>query len=85
MEMDEDVNLPVVSSLSGARERHGLPGHYPQSVRKIRVLCLPLGEILVALDLTTIDFWSVDLEGFDLEVLQTFPWKNIDVKESVKF
>jgi hypothetical protein len=78
--MDEDTAWPEVSSLNNARERHGLPGHYPKTVRQIRVLCVPLGDILKALELFHVDFWSVDLEGFDLEVLQTFPWDEIHVE-----
>jgi hypothetical protein len=78
--MDEDLAWPELSSLKNARERHRLPGHYPKTVRQIRVLCVPIGDILKALELKHIDFWSVDLEGFDLEVLQTFPWHEIDVE-----
>jgi hypothetical protein len=44
------------------------------------VLCVPVGEILEELGITNIDFWSLDIEGSDFDVLQTFPWEKIHVE-----
>ena len=80
--MDEDVGAPVMSALAGALER-SRPGEKmwnSGNMRKIMVLCVPIREILEVLGVTKINFWSLDIEGSDLEVLQSFPWDKVDVE-----
>jgi Methyltransferase FkbM domain len=43
------------------------------------VHCMPLYSILLALN-ETIDYFSLDIEGQELAVLQTLPFDKIDVK-----
>jgi FkbM family methyltransferase len=45
----------------------------------ISVQCFPLYSILLALNRTTVDFFSLDVEGFELEVLRTIPWDKVDI------
>lgn len=45
--------------------------------------CFPLYAILSALNLTTVDYFSLDIEGAELDVLKTIPWENVLIK--VKF
>ncbi|KAF2356270.1 Methyltransferase FkbM [Trinorchestia longiramus] len=44
------------------------------------VQCLPVYSLLVALNVTTVHYFSLDVEGVELEVLQTIPWDKVDIK-----
>ena len=83
MEMDENSRDLVLSALAGALER-SRPGEEVLwnrgKSKKIMVLCVPIGEILEVLGMRRIDFWSLDIEGSDLDVLKTFPWNKVDVE-----
>ena len=51
--------------------------HITRQVR--RVPCGPLGDWFSALRLTTIDFFSLDVEGAELVVLQTLNWEALTI------
>ena len=42
----------------------------------VDVPCLPIFTLLAALDFPTVDFFSLDVEGAELGILQTIPWEN---------
>ena len=42
--------------------------------------CFPLETLLLALKQKTVDFFSLDVEGVELEVLKTIPFDKIDIK-----
>ncbi|CAG0923092.1 unnamed protein product [Notodromas monacha] len=44
------------------------------------VPCYPLTAILIAANVTSIDFFSLDLEGLELKVLKTINWDLINIK-----
>ncbi|XP_013387737.1 uncharacterized protein LOC106156854 [Lingula anatina] len=44
-----------------------------------RLLCLPIQTLLSTIGRTHVDFFSLDIEGAELEVLQAFPWDKITV------
>ncbi|KAK8384258.1 hypothetical protein O3P69_009189 [Scylla paramamosain] len=46
----------------------------------VTVEAFPLYAILQALNVTVIDFLSLDVEGFELKVLKTVPWDKIKVR-----
>jgi Methyltransferase FkbM domain len=46
----------------------------------ISVQSFPIYSILLALNRTTVDFFSLDVEGFELAVLKTIPWDKVDIK-----
>ena len=46
----------------------------------ISVQSFPIYSILLALNRTTVDFFSLDVEGFELDVLRTIPWDKVDIK-----
>ena len=50
-----------------------------------KLQCFPLYSILLAVGQTTIDLFSLDVEGFELDVLQTIPWDKVDIKVQIKF
>ncbi|XP_059483971.1 protein Star-like isoform X2 [Neocloeon triangulifer] len=45
-----------------------------------KVHCMPLFSILKALNRPTIDFFSLDIEGNELDVLRTLPFDEVDIK-----
>uniref|UniRef100_A0A0P4WF87 Methyltransferase FkbM domain-containing protein n=1 Tax=Scylla olivacea TaxID=85551 RepID=A0A0P4WF87_SCYOL len=44
-----------------------------------RVKCFPLYTLLLALNTTHLNFLSLDVEGAELQVLQTVPWEKVRV------
>lgn len=52
----------------------------------VDVQCLPLWSLLQALKRTRIDYFSLDVEGHELEVLKTIPFDKVDIRTlSVEF
>ena len=49
----------------------------------VQVQCFPLYSILLAVNRTTVDFFSLDVEGSELDVLNTIPWHKVDIKVSL--
>ena len=45
-----------------------------------KVQCFPLYSILVAVGQTTVDYFSLDVEGVELDILRTIPWDKVDIK-----
>ena len=43
----------------------------------VDVQCLPLYTLLAAMDFPTVDFFSLDVEGAELGILQTIPWDQV--------
>ncbi|CAL4164974.1 unnamed protein product, partial [Meganyctiphanes norvegica] len=46
----------------------------------VELQCLPLYSILMALNTTTVDYFSLDIEGLELEVLKTIPWDKVNIR-----
>jgi hypothetical protein len=46
----------------------------------VRMQCLPLYTLLLALGNPTVDFLSLDIEGPEYEVLLTVPWDKVDIR-----
>ncbi|XP_065583743.1 protein Star-like isoform X2 [Artemia franciscana] len=49
---------------------------------EVQVQCFPLYSILLALNQTVVDYFSLDVEGAELGVLRTIPFDKIDIKVS---
>jgi hypothetical protein len=43
------------------------------------VPCFPLATILLALNRSHVDYWSLDVEGLELDVLKTVPFDSLDI------
>ncbi len=83
VDMDYNTKFPAWSGISGALERSNHPSALETSREDIitfRSLCAPLSSMLTHLGWKVIDFFSLDAEGSDLEILQSFPWQRIHVK-----
>jgi len=46
----------------------------------VTVQCFPLYSILLAVNQTSLDYFSLDVEGHELFVLKTIPWHKVDIK-----
>ena len=44
------------------------------------VQCFPLYSILLAIGTTEIDYFSVDVEGSESQVLMSIPWHRVNIK-----
>jgi hypothetical protein len=42
--------------------------------------CFPLSSLLFAIKQTRVDYLSLDVEGLELEVLETIPWNELDIR-----
>ena len=47
------------------------------------VKCFPIPTLLAALGVTHVDFLSLDVEGFELKILKTFPFFGDELKIDV--
>lgn len=45
--------------------------------RTVRMQCFPLYSVLMALGNPAVDLLSLDIEGAELQVLKTIPWKKV--------
>ena len=45
----------------------------------VDVHCLSLFTLLAAMDFPTVDFFSLDVEGAELGILQTIPWHQVNI------
>jgi hypothetical protein len=44
------------------------------------VPCLPLDSLLLAINRTRVDYLSLDVEGHELDVLETISWSRFDIR-----
>lgn len=52
----------------------------------ISVQCFPFGDLMAALNVTTINYFSLDVEGDELQVLRTIPFSRLNIETlSVEF
>ncbi|XP_073973989.1 protein Star-like isoform X2 [Rhodnius prolixus] len=52
----------------------------------VNVQCFPFYSYLLALNVTHIDYFSLDIEGLELDVLKTIPFKDVNIETlSVEF
>ena len=49
---------------------------------QIEALCFPLFDILKAVGNPVVDYFSLDIEGVELDVLKTIPWKDVNIMVS---
>ena len=51
-----------------------------KNAQMIKTTCFPLHSILFAIGNPSIDYFSLDIEGLELDVLKTIPWDKVDIK-----
>jgi hypothetical protein len=50
----------------------------------LRLQCLPLYSILLALGNPTVNYFSLDIEGAEFPVLRSIPWDKVDIQVGLK-
>jgi hypothetical protein len=75
------VDFNAAGAVGGIINGESKPGtNYDVPGETIWKLCFPLYSILMALGNPTVDYFSVDLEGAELQVLQSLPLDKVDIK-----
>jgi len=74
----EDSSRNKAGNLETSGTDH--PHMVDRGAMELKMQCLPLYSLLLALDNPTVDFLSLDIEGGELEVLRTVPWDQVDIK-----
>ena len=81
----EVMDSPAISGMldengQSARTLGWAKFYKPHSVEAVvDVQCLPLFTILAAMDLPIVDFFSLDVEGAELGILETIPWHQVHI------
>ena len=57
----------------------GFLGQISTSNNGLQVQCFPLFSLLQAIGVNTIDFFSLDVEGSEMGILETIPWDKIRI------
>ncbi|KAK2141271.1 hypothetical protein LSH36_1131g00011 [Paralvinella palmiformis] len=80
------TSKPLVANFTTAGISGGISDLIPNGQRKrynmdqrtpIKVQCFPLYSILEALRVSHVDYFSLDIEGAEVDVLETFPHANV--------
>jgi len=50
------------------------------SKNTVSVQCFPIYSLLAAMKVNTVDYFSLDVEGNEFEVLQTIPWEKVNIR-----
>lgn len=73
------MNNGEIGGVLDASKRNAADGRSPY-VYQSSVPCYPIGTLLRALNRTVVDYFSLDVEGAELSVLNSFPWDEVIVK-----
>jgi len=60
-------------------KRHFQTFHQEQGAHLIPVMCFPFNDILATINVTHIDFLSLDIVGLEVEVLENVNWKKFRI------
>jgi hypothetical protein len=71
---------PKVSAFEVGKQMQGKIVEGKNVSGTVNVQCLPLYSVLLAVKRTTVDVFSLDVEGNELEVLKTIPFDKVDIK-----
>ena len=73
------VTFKVVWALGSIQEKEKQSKDVVKG-EKISLQCFPLYSILLAIGRTRVDFFSLDVEGHELRILNTIPWHKVDIQ-----
>ncbi|XP_013399119.1 uncharacterized protein LOC106165457 [Lingula anatina] len=77
----ERTEFTFASELGGiAKKSAAVPKAEAGSVRGTgRIQCFPILSLLAAVGQTHVDYFSLDVEGAEIEILKSFPWTQVTV------
>ncbi|XP_013412953.1 uncharacterized protein LOC106175473 [Lingula anatina] len=78
---------PAMVDFTFAQEIGGIPKHshvIPKREQnliegKSRIQCFPIRSLLAAVGRTHVDYFTLDVEGAEIEILKSFPWEHVTV------
>lgn len=73
MDVPSAVNLADATGDTEDKSKKSVEG------RSSTALCFPLESLLLALNTTRVDYFSLNAEGFELDVLGTIPFDRLDI------
>ena len=83
----EVVKFDAAGLIGGIIHKGREPGGFvpdnvklPYDRRTIEMQCFPLYTVLMALGNPTVDLFSLDIEGAELQVLKTIPWDKVNIR-----
>ena len=71
------------SSYQIGNEDNDIPIHIDIQKNYFKSVCFPLYSFLLALNVTTVDFMSLDIQGPELEVINTIPFNKVYIRSMV--
>ena len=69
----------IVNEATGAKPGEGLSRDTVNMREEIQLQCVPIFSVLQALGNPQVDFFSLDIEGADLQVLKTIPFDKVQI------
>nr|XP_053649027.1 uncharacterized protein LOC128700100 [Cherax quadricarinatus] len=78
--LNAGVSLSNISAIETFRPARGEGRIWENTKKGISIQCFPLYTILLALNIYQIDFFSLDIEGHEMRVMQTLPWDKVKVR-----
>jgi len=69
----------IVNEATGAKPGEGLSRDTVNIREEIQLQCVPIFSVLQALGNPQVDFFSLDIEGADLQVLKTIPFDKVRI------
>ena len=76
----QNTGLSHIEGEAKTLQESGVPGIDPDLVT---IQCFPFYSVLLAVGRTRIDFFSLDVEGHELQILKTIPWHKVDMKVKI--
>ena len=77
----ENMWFDVTGSVRNETTREAMAGLVlERNNDTIKMQCLPLYSLLLALGNPTVHYFSLDIEGAELPVLKTIPWEKVDIR-----
>ena len=67
--------LVLETNISPVPEKYKIKEPY----KRLQKQCFPIFSLLLALGNPTVDYFSLDVEGTEIDILRTIPWDKVNV------
>jgi len=73
--------IPSMAQFSPKAVEGGMAGIVPEATSEsMEMQCFPLYSLILATGNRTINYFSLDIEGAELQVLESIPWDKVDIE-----